>query len=1359
MPPNPKRLTQRSLTLSASPTSPGGKLALSPSASALNEGAHGYVKMSVYLLATMKLLKECRLADSFVPELTTTLQFVSFGPQVHLLASDFKNREIISHVVQITTQQNVCQVVTDHKEETVTHPDDKPPSNAYLDYFYHVFDKFCVKSQLQTERRPFSLNILVDLPPKVFQSKQYRSLCTQYIRDMFVRLQEETRKNMDDLKTTTNVIPFCDFSRKLLQWQSARLLGDWVRDVICLVPLQVARAEGNNFRPLCDGLQMSQDTQRQDVLGIAANIRFGLYESVLESCTTPVRVVSSMGKQSTGKSYLLNHLAGSLFDISGGRCTDGVWLTVRPTPECMYVVLDFEGLGSFERSEQEDMLLSVFNAAISNLTLYKTDFRIDKDTAATFARFQSGVSLIKGDDKLFQGRFYIIVKDVDSRDVKDLQAEFLSKITAICRSNDSDNFLSKMYKGQFAMSTFPPLGNRQFYEHLRKVYQALVKQPTAFETGRVFKNQMQLLMAKISMKDWTPLDRTQIALRVDLVRRNLGRAINRGCLADSDEEGSDAVPLLAVVEADLLKSFDTGEAVLDTPLPLTPLRPGDELTESEKLVLVDTGLLLRRGDMSDVELMAPLRHYFERHVLPRTHANFKEWHSRFQQFLDVIVERRKTRVQAWVDLNVKEFPLDGDVQMLKHEVTTELTNLSRIWTLCGLKCDRCYYACLLSKYHAADHSCVGAHKCEESCSYCLADRDKYSDTMSEFSDTMSVSGLDSPDFDRPHPEVKCGDLAGHAGQHDCRAGSHTCGQTCHLSHLNNCNHICAQRPGHEGPHVCNALTHLCGAPCSLDSCNNSCIIPYEKQHTRHVCHESKCPHRCPMPDCTNPCASDDHFHGYDQTGVQHLCGRSHPCTHQCEHAGVCEITSQLIRERRTFRGTRGDFDYDFVTEQNSVRRRCSRMVPPFALTHDGLHSHTDDPKVAHYCDAKCPACGYVCNLPWAHAEPLHKTEHGNMRNCFFVAEDESIDVGQRKYAQGESGEAEMCGQYCRTLGRGHIHLAYCAFGSADACCVSKEEGRRHETCKYGPDEDKAKDELTHSSYWKSLGFADPCTAEEQVDFACCPYECGADEHQARPGMSPQDIPEPSYCTLKLWHEPLDPKGKVPGNIGFISHTGHHFACVHSNTASYHTYFIVDRSASMAISDAKPTLNFVKKRFDGRLGAVYESCHRFIMTRKGANAVEDRVSMLVFNDRVQVVFANETLNDKLVHRMLEYGPMGNTNFSAALKQAGELLARYRSSKHRPLFVFLTDGTEGTTEASSPSLKLMEQLLRREAAFEHRLVMHTIKFGGDVEGNDLLQQLASASGGTFSISLDEVQLIETFENISGNLKLARGGLIRR
>jgi hypothetical protein len=204
-----------------------------------------------------------------------------------------------------------------------------------------------------------------------------------------------------------------------------------------LVPIQIARAENNGLKPLVDGLQILPHLNYADALSLAELIRFGFYESVLESWVGDIKVISSMGKQSSGKSYLLNHLSGSMLDVAGGRCTDGVWMTICPASSCLYVLLDFEGLGSFERSEQEDMLLSLLNAAISNITVFNKkvnflpslisclqnsmlskvrknslnvvylysvlcfqDFHLDKETEAVFERFQSGVSLVKQDDQI-----------------------------------------------------------------------------------------------------------------------------------------------------------------------------------------------------------------------------------------------------------------------------------------------------------------------------------------------------------------------------------------------------------------------------------------------------------------------------------------------------------------------------------------------------------------------------------------------------------------------------------------------------------------------------------------------------------------------------------------------------------------------------------------------------------------------------------------------------------------------------------------------------------------------------------------------------------------------------------------------
>jgi hypothetical protein len=73
-----------------------------------------------------------------------------------------------------------------------------------------------------------------------------------------------------------------------------------------------------------------------------------------------VKVVSSMGQQSVGKSFALNHLLDTSFAGSAMRTTglsaasatrgtradvgtEGVWMSVTPTDDALIVALDFEG--------------------------------------------------------------------------------------------------------------------------------------------------------------------------------------------------------------------------------------------------------------------------------------------------------------------------------------------------------------------------------------------------------------------------------------------------------------------------------------------------------------------------------------------------------------------------------------------------------------------------------------------------------------------------------------------------------------------------------------------------------------------------------------------------------------------------------------------------------------------------------------------------------------------------------------------------------------------------------------------------------------------------------------------------------
>lgn len=43
----------------------------------------------------------------------------------------------------------------------------------------------------------------------------------------------------------------------------------------------------------------------------------------------------------------------------------------------------------------------------------------------------------------------------------------------------------------------------------------------------------------------------------------------------------------------------------------------------------------------------------------------------------------------------------------------------------------------------------------------------------------------------------------------------------------------------------------------------------------------------------------------------------------------------------------------------------------------------------HFCTRQCSACGYFCERPFDHDEPLCTTTHGSMRNTTFVSTQEA----------------------------------------------------------------------------------------------------------------------------------------------------------------------------------------------------------------------------------------------------------------------------------------------------------------------------------------------------------------------------------
>eukprot|EP01119_Soliformovum_irregulare_P015879 TRINITY_DN4538_c0_g1_i3.p1 TRINITY_DN4538_c0_g1~~TRINITY_DN4538_c0_g1_i3.p1 ORF type:complete len:2418 (+),score=551.37 TRINITY_DN4538_c0_g1_i3:532-7785(+) len=1132
----------------------------------------------------------------------------NLNSQDHMVQYNLEEGLITSMMVQITTKEEsygvrrlgANQIVDDSKGQE---------QKTLVDYLFHIYDKFPVGSLLLDTDTSLQVTFVCTTPVH----DQIKESLIQRVKHLVQQL-DKTEKPIRSLGLL-NALQVLSLEADAFTFQEAtpQSLGAWIRNLICLVPIQITRAEGNEFLVLSDGKLTPFEEMGQNALDFASQIRLGLYEAVLGGWDGPVKVVTSMGKQSTGKSYTLNHLSGSLFNIAGGRCTDGCWMTMRQSQHCLYVIMDFEGLGSFERTDQEDMLLSVMNSAISNITLFKTEFRLDRDIEQMFSRFQSGVDLIKGNDSLFSGTFLIVIKDVADRDIQDLVNEFSTKMDAITKDNKGNNFISKMYKKGFQVFPFPPLGRAEYYQSLEMIRDELDRCDPLFHSGTHFKETLTHLMAKISLKDWTSLDRQAVELRLRFLTDNFMMAVHYGKLTAEKGPADDISSL---------RSLDDNTAVPDDPFDLE-LQPGQVVT----ITVSDVDIPLKQDN--DANLVEVFRNHFEEHLLKRDSDNFPHWQFGFQEFLHKLVQRRASRVKHWIQINVAHWKDDDEIIKLKDRVETPIAELEKRWTLCLLKCDSCYLGCLRQKHHDLDkgHSCLGHHKCQLGCTYCLQDGEH-------------------------HP---CGDPMGHDGIHNCGVKSHTCGKPCAFNSYVNCNKTCSLTVDHSGDHRCNAKMHMCGAPCSASKCKGACQINVDKNHTVHKCQEVQCLHACFFKKCPYSCSTRDHFHGdaamsqqYAQENAlpwseeeatsEHFCNSDHPCEKLCQEGGVCEVKIELVRERteETFKGKRSEFKYQAVRQANGDRKTCCHRIQPKHKHHDGPHVHTLDETNVHWCDQRCPSCGYFCEKEYNHSEPLHKTSHGNMRNSYFISDSENIDLGERKYVVGESGSAEMCMMFCKTLGRGHIHITPCDADKEAECTHAAVDGRRHQTLKYGPDESTLKDELTHEAYWDHIGFEDPSSAEEKALFSKCPYECA---------LTHEEEKEKSYCQADLWHDPIA-RSSAPGTT--VSKDGHLYNCAHKS-GKYHTILCLDDSGSM---DGQPWSD---------LAAAVK---KYIGTRPSS----DLISIIIHNSTARIACEALPVSNR-PESWMNYSGGGN-HFGLALQKCHEVISRNKFDQYIPVLLFLS-----------------------------------------------------------------------------------------
>ncbi|THH11646.1 hypothetical protein EW145_g511 [Phellinidium pouzarii] len=476
---------------------------------------------------------------------------------IHLIWLNLKDGSCRSIGIDITCQVTEFQFREKNSKNTTHDEQRRTAHNSIIDCHSDVWTRFPVVPAVRRQaivsgelrRDKFILFLTTSRSDVPF---------VDYFYDMIQTFERSTKKPTASFLNSISILSD-EISSALSTFQtqsswssiSSYKAGEWMVDIFCLIPIHIAIARDNRFIPLKDGVwapEVEKALLGADVGRVADSLSFGWYESIFQSymSTKPVKVVSSMGEQSVGKSFALNHLADTSFAGSAMRTTEGVWMSVTPTVDDLIVALDFEGVHSIERSAQEDTLLVLFNAAISNLVLFRNNFALSRDITNLFQSFQSSSSILDPDTNpsLFQSTLVIIIKDVVDSDRVEIAREFKLKLHKIVEEEQASNFISRLYRGRLNIIPWPVIESRQFYTLFSTLKRHLDKQSSTHEGGGTFLLKMKMLMAKLKTNDWGSLSQNMSTHRAQHLLSLLPKALMFG----ATEVEPDVEPL---------KNFDT----------------------------------------------------------------------------------------------------------------------------------------------------------------------------------------------------------------------------------------------------------------------------------------------------------------------------------------------------------------------------------------------------------------------------------------------------------------------------------------------------------------------------------------------------------------------------------------------------------------------------------------------------------------------------------------------------------------------------------------------------------------------------------------------------------------------------------
>ena len=162
--------------------------------------------------------------------------------------------------------------------------------NILLDCHKEVWTQFpiipAVKGRIATysiQRQPRSLTFISENTTQPFAS-HFSNLIQEFVRTT----GKSTGNELRGIKVSaTDFVSFRDETVFDPNWNITRYhVGEWLVDLLCLVPIQIAVCRENRFVPLANGInspELERSLLGADVNQIVDNLSFGWYEAIFKS--------------------------------------------------------------------------------------------------------------------------------------------------------------------------------------------------------------------------------------------------------------------------------------------------------------------------------------------------------------------------------------------------------------------------------------------------------------------------------------------------------------------------------------------------------------------------------------------------------------------------------------------------------------------------------------------------------------------------------------------------------------------------------------------------------------------------------------------------------------------------------------------------------------------------------------------------------------------------------------------------------------------------------------------------------------------------------------------------------------------